>query len=567
MSWYARNGAWLARFDPELFAEVQQAKVDDISIIETRRGSQTLLFREVSVHSKVDPEREARKLCAGEPCDVHIHFGFGLGYLVKADQAAGKTLVLEPQPGFLAVAMQCLDLTTILADREVALCVGLTRFRERLAQFWQPQASVKWIVSPFHEQAYPRLLRTLKQIVAERQLRDRNVKQTVAELMPRITQSSLRSVVYASRSPSVAALQKGLQDKPAVLVSPGPSLEAVLPWLRFAQGRVVLIAGARSVKVLDRAGIRPDVLIHNEARPFVELLHDVTNLSQTFAVLADQCHVSMYRYFAGRTFVYRHPMNGVSRWMGTAFEVLKHEPLLTGGSVATEALSLAVHMGCNPIVLVGQDLCLRHGKRYVGRDLKDAAVTQPMAGVWQQAVQVPNDYLSFVFWFRDTALRLRKKHASLALYNASQGVQLHGFDAVDLRHIVVGVKSNLSVASMVQSMHEPSAVDDAALLAWLQEACVTCEEVLRLCHHFERLSSAIRTAVVVAKLEQELYQLREKLPFLDGLTSHLQPLLEQTKGDQFSIAPTFFAAYREAADIALRQLREALAEQYAAHPA
>jgi hypothetical protein len=557
MDYSAANRAFLSHFDAELLQELQVDKHETIQLVRSKSGEPTLLFRGKSVHSRLDPEREARRLTKGEAASLHIHFGFGLGYFLQAETEDHPILVIEPNPAIFLASLREIDLQSVIAGRQVRFCIGLTRFRELLSQLWVPVGKVKWVVSPFHGRAYPQVLYKLKTIVQERYQRDLNAQRTKTEMLPIITRSSLRSVVYSALAPGIEKLSRRFSNKPAILIAPGPSLIDALPFLRAVQHRVLLITGVRSARILAHAGIKPHFLIHNEARPYLELLDGVTNLDKTFAVLADQCHVSMYRLFSRRTFVYRHPLNPVTTWLDRTLNRESQTALATGGSVATEAFSLALHLGCNPITLVGQDLCLIAGRRYAGRDDVSGVKTREERGVWGNKVMVPQDYASFVYWFRDTALRLRKSAPDLRLFNASSGVFLPGFEHISLNHLRGQLCQREDLGfdySLKDLIPRPVVSDSDELFEILQQSMESCHCVASLCSEASSTEAGDR----IVQLEAELFSMRQALPFLDGFA---YPVL-MDKPDEVR---AYFDTFHDAAVSSRLLLEQALAEPHTAN--
>lgn len=562
MSWLARNRTFLAEYDPELLAELVHAELGELEIRQTRRGQPTLRFRSQPVHSQVDPWKEAQRVVGQANAALHLHFGLGLGYFLEADVTAKHTLIFEPHPGVILAAMESRDLSVLLPQRGTRICVGLTRFRDLLAQMWPAEGQLKWVVSPFHEKGYPKLKQRVMQLVQEMRQRVSNANYTIDMMLPTLTGSALASFLFAAAAPSVAALDGLLQNIPAVIVSPGPSLIKQLPWLRLMQQRVCLIAGVRSVKLLEQAGIAPHILIHNEARPYHHLIQDATNLERCVAVLADQAHVAMYRKFQDRTFVYRHPLNPVSQWLFQCYPQTQHEPLLTGGSVATEAFSLALRMGCQPIALVGQDLALQAGQRYATQPTSEPTPVQEMAGVWGQAVQVPKDYASFVYWLRDRALQLRRQNPALRLINLSHGVRLHGFEHVSIRQMtqLCAVKS-ATVSPLLHSRLQHGNLTQQQVAAMLQQGMANSQQVYEICGQATQTNPSHS---LLAQLETDLFELRQQVPFLDGFTQAMLKKLAEPDAKHQELALEYFTAYRKAAQKSLGLLQQASLAKHAA---
>lgn len=173
---------------------------------------------------------------------------------------------------------------------------------------------------------------------------------------------ALHNMRYLAERPSIASLQGAFAHKPCVIVSPGPSLAkngALLPALK---DKALIIAGNRSVAPLKQLGMAPDLVV--VADP-IDLRYQLQGdlLEGAGALLLDLVvHPGMFELEARRHFLY----TAVHEVAKTTAESLGEAGLLqSGGSVATTAFRLALELGCDPILFVGQDLALAGDQYYV----------------------------------------------------------------------------------------------------------------------------------------------------------------------------------------------------------
>jgi hypothetical protein len=173
---------------------------------------------------------------------------------------------------------------------------------------------------------------------------------------------SLRNMRYLVERPTVATLSGAFRDKPCVIVSPGPSLAKNIAGLRALEGRVLIIASNRSVAPLRHAGITPDlVLVADPLDLRYQLEGDL--LQGAGALLLDLVvHPGLYELEARRYFTF----TTVHEVFNSTFGATGQGGLLpSGGSVATTALRLALELGCDPVLFVGQDLALAGDQYYI----------------------------------------------------------------------------------------------------------------------------------------------------------------------------------------------------------
>ncbi len=155
-----------------------------------------------------------------------------------------------------------------------------------------------------------------------------------------------------SNRQSAGILQDRFRDCAALVVGGGPSLDDILPWIRAHQDRLLVIAVSRVCGILQRAGIRPHILVSIDPFP-CEL-----GVSEAMLELqADSLFVNGFHIYP--------PL--AERWTGRRLFIGPRYPWGAAGqednlpqwgpTVSNAALGLAAELGCNPVVMAGIDLC------------------------------------------------------------------------------------------------------------------------------------------------------------------------------------------------------------------
>lgn len=210
--------------------------------------------------------------------------------------------------------------------------------------------------------------------------------------------------------------------KPALIISTGPSLNKQLELIKKFSPYFVTIAVDPAVPILKEQGITPDFVltIDPRKRPYWE--QDALDDETTYVVEIGACpdstwsHSKKYLMTAGHGQVYAliKKLGGEIGW------------ILTGGSVSTNAFSLAKHLGCNPIVLVGQDLAWTEGKdhaegyssQYSSEALKRRYDRgYDIVGYGGQTVRTEPQLLYYKSWFEQQI----KSNTNLTVINATEG--------------------------------------------------------------------------------------------------------------------------------------------------
>ncbi|CAM2067399.1 Motility associated factor glycosyltransferase family protein [Sulfidibacter corallicola] len=442
-----RNHEFLAHYDPELLselAEVEDRDTEALRLVPARKEGLTLARGPRFVHSKYNPRREAEGLIAkadAPPQRLHLHFGFGLGHLLAADRPleGGTQIVFEPDPEMIRCALKHLDLSEVLTPHGAKICCTLARFRQLLGLGLTRSRQFRVLANPYHLQTFPEAFSAFRtELRAE--LEDRKVKEiTLVKTYPAVMESSLGSLSHTLSLPGADCMMGRLRGVPAVVLAAGPSLDGNLGLLVPNRDRVAIFALSRVVMALDRWCVRPDFLVHTEAKDYRNLIEDAHNLDRTTFLLSDQCHPGFFEGPGRHRLVYQNENNLVTDWMVSRFPELRKFRADSGGSVATEAFCLAFYMGCNPIILAGQDLALRSGRTYVGSELNrkfayDDRHGREVPGFFGHPAQTLIHYTTFIHWYREAVRFYVGQDPDRVFINATEGgAELEGFRAMKLR--------------------------------------------------------------------------------------------------------------------------------------
>ncbi|MFZ5632100.1 MAG: motility associated factor glycosyltransferase family protein [Bacillota bacterium] len=153
------------------------------------------------------------------------------------------------------------------------------------------------------------------------------------------------------------------RDIPAIVVSAGPSLEKNIEQLNDLKDRAVIICSGSAVETMNEYGIRPHLLASFDGGEgnyphFAKLDTGDLRLVYTLDVyprIVDEFKGALIPVEGGGKNSYKYLKNMGAPDLGEA---------LIGPSVANFSLDIAVKLGCNPIILIGQDLSFSGGKSH-----------------------------------------------------------------------------------------------------------------------------------------------------------------------------------------------------------
>ncbi len=295
-------------------------------------------------------------------------------------------------------------------------------------------------------------------------LLDRN---TVTQFGALWLEQGLANLPAIAGNPSVADAGDRFEGIPMVIVAPGPSLSKNVELLAELEGRAIVATFSHTLSALRAAGIRPNIVLavdmedlryHFDDYPIEEL--DALALGLTVHPDLFETDAKLTLSLAG---------NGrVDDWLCAAIDQPEMK-LSSGGSVAHTAFSLARRWGCNPIVLVGQDLSFPGGKVYCDSNVDGATTaevsddgTSLVVKGWsdgyanldsiagrretpsEPALRIPANggggevvtstvFALFRRWFIDTATELEETD----LFNCTEGgAHIDGFNHISLREFI-----------------------------------------------------------------------------------------------------------------------------------
>ena len=356
--------------------------------------------------------------------DILLVVGCGLGWHIKAVQemfSPEHLLVYEPDPDMISRAR---DLGNLPPDLKIFHTPEA--FTDALAQFFVYGASRR--ITMFSPGAYtvetPELPEQAKSIINDimawatlsQVTRFLRTKEWLTHLVP--------NTRLMSRHADITHMAGRLTGIPAVVVGAGPSLDQSMEDLAFAKDRALVLACASALGPMAKHGLKPHFVLAGEAkdesRQFVGRgLHEVGMIA---------CSTG-------------HP-NHFAKWPGpkTLFHVFKWlagltggVELVNGGHITSTGFSLAVLMGCNPIILLGQDLAYHDGERYakgrVGAEDCQAPQLIEVKAVDGGTAHTTITMKSFIMWYEETLRLYRSQMPSVRFVNATRsGAYLEGFE-------------------------------------------------------------------------------------------------------------------------------------------
>ena len=398
---YVRNICALWQFDAKLAMALDAVHPDDRPTIEPAKdGGFTVKVAKTGVghgggaaatsvylHSKYKPLAEAASWAQNVSLDekyVVIVSGFGLGYHVKALWERmpddGMLIVAENNIPLLRAALETLDISEMLTTGRVLFFTELDRaiVVERLeprsvlftsGTLFAAHAPSVQVAGDFHA-AFQKLITEF--VAFTRTGFVTLMLNNVATC--RNIASNLGCYVTA---PPIDTMHNYFAGMPAILVAAGPSLQKNMHLLHEVKGnpdgtgrRAVIIAVQTMLKPLLAAGIEPDFVTsldyNTVSTRFFENLEDVGMKGapgRVHLVAEAKANWNVLDVFRNRGGTMSVTQNDFAdRLLREAFP--RRQGLKAGATVAHLSFYLAEFLGCDPLILIGQDLGFVDGLYY-----------------------------------------------------------------------------------------------------------------------------------------------------------------------------------------------------------
>lgn len=299
-----------------------------------------------------------------------IFLGFGLGYQVVSvlNEFSKKLkiqhiLIIEKDTRLFKAALQNYDFSQIIMHPDIELFIGYQpqefyfEVRNYLAKnpgILEFGRSLKFVIMPavhlFEKKYYGDIYDFFKSAVMHIFQHLGNdpydallgVYQTISNIRPCIT------------DPGILAFKESLKSKPGIVIGAGPSLNKNINLLKEAASKAVLISVDAALKPLLDIGIRPHIVTNIErTAPVNAFFLNLEKQEDTFFVFSPVAAPETYAAYNGPKII-AHRYKEIMDWLDIPKGALSGGPL-----VGNFAFDIAQYLGCNPIIMVGQDFSFK----------------------------------------------------------------------------------------------------------------------------------------------------------------------------------------------------------------
>lgn len=441
------NSDFIEKYAVELFnifKGYQPEKQYDITL--SKDGKKNLVYKnnsaEITLHSRYNVEREVNNFCESidESKDVIFVIGFGFGYhikeLVQKFGTSKEIIVLEFDKEIFNACLEEIDVSDLLIDKRM--------------QFYFVKDILnmaKIIVSYIHQgldiglyflNSYKVIHNNIENLLNEKVkylLQDVQMNLRVQHYTSDIwIENYIKNLPHILRQPSVESLRNQYMGIPGIVVCAGPSLNKNIEILKNNLEKCIVFSAGSAIGPLNKHNIKPHYTVGLDGWDSnMKIYNDDIDISETTLISSTEFYYKVVEKFKDRSFFYTSSpdtYNFLNRYFDK--NIIGYS---ANFSVSYNALQVAHTLGCNPIIIIGQDLCF-YDKNYadgaafikgMDNDSSEGNEFIDENDIYGNLVKTDRVFLgvkkAFEYWAKNNKDENRK------LYNCTEGgLNLEGYE-------------------------------------------------------------------------------------------------------------------------------------------
>lgn len=377
---FENNLQSLSKYNPLVIPEIVNLDEEEIRDIVVDKVNHTIKFKKdsrlYSLFSKYDPQLEAEVMVDKinfNKDNLIIVFGIGLGEhlfrlkdLISEDS---RVVIVEHNRHLLNYAVHNVDFSDIFNSPQFYLVYGEDELKELLIvnclsnNFYNLSLNIE-TVSLLNYHVYEKENVAVVRNISKRLTSTLYSFGNALDDILTGFQNNYLNIDANISSNSIKELKDKYKGLPAVIVASGPSLDKNIHFLEQAKGKALIIACDASLEACISNGVTPDAIasIERDEPTYTYYYKDKVIDKDIVLVGPGLLWPKIFEEYQGNKIIMSKMDGGVEGWWHNHFDNIEHVNI--GQSSATVAFAVAKEAGCNPIILIGQDLAFSEGRKH-----------------------------------------------------------------------------------------------------------------------------------------------------------------------------------------------------------
>lgn len=327
------------------------------------------------MHSKEERKEAEYLLQQIDPDRDYLLVVYGIGNLSLIEQLLQytsentKILIIEENVYIFRYRMYYDRLDKVMKNKKVLFTLGDSQIfalalRVCIQSEWSNLAYNTKVITLPNYQVYRKELNAKVQMISEGMTTDiYALGNSLEDMMSGVTNNYL-NVDSCITSNSIKELSGKYKGMPGIVVAAGPSLDKNIQFLKEAEGKAVIIACDASYETCIRHGVKPDAIASIEREiPTYNCFYKGKTFDDDLVFLGPGLvWKDILTEFPGKKILMAKTPEGADGWWMKHFDNM--EFVVMGFSCANVAHAVLEEAGCNPIILIGQDLAYTDDKQH-----------------------------------------------------------------------------------------------------------------------------------------------------------------------------------------------------------
>lgn len=302
-----------------------------------------------------------------------VVYGIGnlvlLEKLIEVTSEHTKILIIEENIHIFRYCMYYKRLEDIFKSKKVCFTVGEQQCFDVMVRIcvqneWNNLVhNTKVITTPAYQIYRAELKRKIKQLNKELATSVHVLGNSTEDQMNGVTNNYL-NVDACIKTNSIKEIEGKYKGVPGIVVASGPSLDKNIHLLKEAQGKAVIVACDASYQQCLKQGVKPDAIASIERDiPTYEYFYKGKSFDKDLVFVGPGLvWPDILKEFPGKTILMAKTSDGADGWWMKHFDNM--EFVVMGMSCANVAHAVLEQAGCDPIILIGQDLAYTDDKQH-----------------------------------------------------------------------------------------------------------------------------------------------------------------------------------------------------------